>query len=90
MRFFVKLTRRGEHGLQKLPPYVAAPATTLLRPGVDVLVEKYRLLCRWTYRRPGTSPCLALVGFLLTWPLGWLSDRLDRRLAIIGQRSLPP
>jgi MFS family permease len=25
-----------------------------------------------------------LGGFLLTWPLGWLSDRLDRRLAIIG------
>ena len=25
-----------------------------------------------------------LGGFLLAWPLGWLSDRLDRRLAIIG------
>ena len=23
-------------------------------------------------------------GFLLAWPLGWLSDRLDRRLVIIG------
>src|SRR5580704_8310759 len=28
--------------------------------------------------------CGTLGGFLLTWPLGWLSDRLDRRLAIIG------
>ena len=25
-----------------------------------------------------------LGGFLLAWPLGWLSDRLDRRLVIIG------
>ena len=25
-----------------------------------------------------------LGGFLMAWPLGWLSDRLDRRLAIIG------
>jgi MFS family permease len=28
--------------------------------------------------------CGTLGGFLFTWPLGWLSDRLDRRLAIIG------
>jgi MFS family permease len=28
--------------------------------------------------------CGTLGGFLLTWPLGWLSDRLDRRVAIIG------
>ncbi len=28
--------------------------------------------------------CGTLGGFLLTWPLGWLSDRLDRRLVIIG------
>jgi MFS family permease len=28
--------------------------------------------------------CGTLGGFLLTWPLGWLSDRLDRRLAVIG------
>jgi MFS family permease len=28
--------------------------------------------------------CGTLGGFVLTWPLGWLSDRLDRRLAIIG------
>ena len=28
--------------------------------------------------------CGTLGGFLLTWPLGWLSDRLDRRFAIIG------
>ena len=25
-----------------------------------------------------------LGGFVMAWPLGWLSDRLDRRLAIIG------
>jgi MFS family permease len=25
-----------------------------------------------------------LGGFLLAWPLGWLSDRLDRRVAVIG------
>jgi len=25
-----------------------------------------------------------LGGFLMAWPLGWLSDRLDRRLVIIG------
>jgi MFS family permease len=28
--------------------------------------------------------CGTLGGFLFTWPLGWLSDRIDRRLAIIG------
>ena len=28
--------------------------------------------------------CGTLGGFLLTWPLGWLSDRIDRRLAVIG------
>src|SRR5260221_4907938 len=28
--------------------------------------------------------CGTLGGFLFTWPLGWLSDRLDRRLVIIG------
>jgi len=28
--------------------------------------------------------CGTLGGFLLTWPLGWLSDRFDRRLVIIG------
>jgi MFS family permease len=28
--------------------------------------------------------CGTLGGFLLTWPLGWLSDRFDRRIAIIG------
>src|SRR5258707_3992335 len=28
--------------------------------------------------------CGTLGGFLLTWPLGWLSDRLDRRLVVIG------
>jgi MFS family permease len=28
--------------------------------------------------------CGTLGGFLFTWPLGWLSDRLDRRLIIIG------
>jgi MFS family permease len=28
--------------------------------------------------------CGTLGGFLFTWPLGWLSDRLDRRLAIIA------
>jgi MFS family permease len=28
--------------------------------------------------------CGTLGGFLLTWPLGWLSDRLDRRFVIIG------
>jgi MFS family permease len=28
--------------------------------------------------------CGTLGGFLLTWPLGWLSDRLDRRIVIIG------
>jgi MFS family permease len=28
--------------------------------------------------------CGTLGGFLFTWPLGWLSDRLDRRLAVIG------
>jgi len=28
--------------------------------------------------------CGTLGGFLMAWPLGWLSDRLDRRLVIIG------
>jgi MFS family permease len=28
--------------------------------------------------------CGTLGGFLFTWPLGWLSDRLDRRFVIIG------
>ena len=28
--------------------------------------------------------CGTLGGFLFTWPLGWLSDRLDRRLVVIG------
>ena len=28
--------------------------------------------------------CGTLGGFLFTWPLGWLSDRLDRRLVIIA------
>ena len=28
--------------------------------------------------------CGTLGGFLFTWPLGWVSDRLDRRLVIIG------
>jgi MFS family permease len=28
--------------------------------------------------------CGTLGGFVFTWPLGWLSDRLDRRLVIIG------
>ena len=28
--------------------------------------------------------CGTLGGFALTWPLGWLSDRIDRRLVIIG------
>src|SRR5262249_2275919 len=31
-----------------------------------------------------------LGGFLMAWPLGWLSDRLDRRLAIIGAAVPPP
>jgi MFS family permease len=28
--------------------------------------------------------CGTLGGFLMAWPLGWLSDRLDRRLVVIG------
>jgi MFS family permease len=28
--------------------------------------------------------CGTLGGFALTWPLGWLSDRIDRRFVIIG------
>lgn len=28
--------------------------------------------------------CGTLGGFVLTWPLGWISDRIDRRLVIIG------
>ena len=28
--------------------------------------------------------CGTLGGFLMAWPVGWLSDRLDRRLVIIG------
>jgi MFS family permease len=28
--------------------------------------------------------CGTFGGFLMAWPLGWLSDRLDRRLVIIG------
>ena len=30
-----------------------------------------------------------LGGFLMAWPVGWLSDRLDRRRVIIGRRLLP-
>jgi MFS family permease len=28
--------------------------------------------------------CATLGGFLLAWPLGWLSDRLDRRIVVIA------
>jgi MFS family permease len=45
----------------------------------------------WAQRRGLDTHAIALFmasgtlgGFLLTWPLGWLSDRIDRRTVIIG------
>ncbi|MEZ0169440.1 MFS transporter [Microvirga sp. TS319] len=32
--------------------------------------------------------CGTLGGFLTTWPLGWLSDRMDRRYVIIGASAM--
>jgi len=32
--------------------------------------------------------CGTLGGFAMTWPLGWLSDRIDRRLVIIGTTAI--
>jgi MFS family permease len=32
--------------------------------------------------------CGSLGGFAMTWPLGWLSDRMDRRLVIIGTTAM--
>jgi MFS family permease len=32
--------------------------------------------------------CGTLGGFAMTWPLGWLSDRMDRRLVIIGTTAM--
>ncbi|MBM6593067.1 MFS transporter [Microvirga pudoricolor] len=32
--------------------------------------------------------CGTLGGFAMTWPLGWLSDRMDRRLVIIGTAAV--
>ncbi len=32
--------------------------------------------------------CGTLGGFAMTWPLGWLSDRIDRRLVIIGTTAM--
>lgn len=32
--------------------------------------------------------CGTLGGFLMTWPLGWLSDRMDRRIVIIGTTAV--
>ncbi|HEX2727640.1 MAG TPA: MFS transporter [Beijerinckiaceae bacterium] len=45
----------------------------------------------WAQRRGFDDQAIALFmasgtlgGFLMTWPLGWLSDRIDRRAVIIG------
>ncbi|MGO4572558.1 MFS transporter [Microvirga sp. 2TAF3] len=32
--------------------------------------------------------CGTLGGFAMTWPLGWISDRVDRRLVIIGAAGM--